>query len=243
MSKDIVLILGASSDLGKELIRGFKDCTVIAHYRSRREQIESLKTDQSVTLIPIQANLTQESEVKSFISALISKELYPTKILHFAATKLAHTRFKQLNWDALEQDFNLQVRSITLVLQAFLPKMVEKKQGKILFCLSSVTQNAPPKLLSAYVTVKYALLGLMKALAVEYADKNIQINAISPSMIETTFLSEITEKYIEMNAELHPLKRNATVADIVPLIHFLLSPAAGFLNGVNVGITGGAIIS
>ena len=73
--------------------------------------------------------------------------------------------------------------------------------------LSSVTINLPPKALVHYTTIKYALLGLVKSLASEYGNKNIQINALSPSMIETKFLENINEKIIEINAHNHPLKR------------------------------------
>ena len=57
--------------------------------------------------------------------------------------------------------------------------------------LTSCTTNIPPKYLASYVTSKYALLGLVKALSNEYADKGIRINGISPSMIETKFLENI----------------------------------------------------
>ena len=81
----------------------------------------------------------------------------------------------------------------------------------------------------------------MKALASEYADKNIQINAISPSMIETKFLSDINEKFVELNAYNHPLKRNATVSDIVPIIKLLISSESDYINGTNIPITGGSV--
>ena len=84
------------------------------------------------------------------------------------------------------------------------------------------------------------MLGLMKSLAAEYGDKNININAVSPSMIETKFLSEIHEKVIEMSAEMNPLKRNATTKDIVPIIKFLLSKESDYITGANIPITGGS---
>jgi 3-oxoacyl-[acyl-carrier protein] reductase len=98
-----------------------------------------------------------------------------------------------------------------------------KKRGKVVCMLSSVVLNIPPKALAQYTTVKYALLGLVKSLASEYADKNIQINAVSPSMVETKFLDNINEKFVELSAYNHPLKRNAVVDDIAPIIKKLIS--------------------
>ena len=119
--------------------------------------------------------------------------------------------------------------------------MAKQKKGKVVVMLSSVVLNMPPKALTQYVVVKYALLGLVKSLASEYADKNIQINAISPSMIETKFLENINEKLVELSAYSHPLKRNAKVEDITPTIQMLISKESDYLNGVNIPITGGSI--
>jgi 3-oxoacyl-[acyl-carrier protein] reductase len=106
--------------------------------------------------------------------------------------------------------------------------------------LSSVVINVPPKALTQYTTIKYAMLGLVKSLASEYSDKNIQINAVSPSMVETKFLDNINEKLVELSAYNHPLKRNAQVNEITPIIKMLISKESDYINGVNIPITGGS---
>ena len=85
------------------------------------------------------------------------------------------------------------------------------------------------------------MLGLVKSLASEYADKNIQINALSPSMIETKFLDNINEKLVELSAYNHPLKRNAKIDEITPIIKVLISKESNYINGVNIPITGGSV--
>ena len=107
--------------------------------------------------------------------------------------------------------------------------------------LSSYVLGVPPIALTHYTTIKYSMLGLLKSLASEYANKNIQVNAISPSMCETKFLDGINEKLIEINAANNPLKRNASVNDITPIIKMLISRKSDYLNGVNIPITGGSI--
>jgi 3-oxoacyl-[acyl-carrier protein] reductase len=113
--------------------------------------------------------------------------------------------------------------------------------GKIVFMLSSVCYGVPPKTLAHYTTTKYALLGLMKALAAEYADKHISINAVSPSMMDTSFLSELPAKLIEISAAAHPLKRNASTREVAPIIKFLLSRDADYITGANIPIAGGSV--
>jgi 3-oxoacyl-[acyl-carrier protein] reductase len=163
----------------------------------------------------------------------------PSKIVHLVSPKTKNIRFKNDDWKNFQLQLNISLGSITIILNRFLPKMAINKNGKIVCMLSSYTIGVPPKAMSQYVTVKYALLGLMKALASEYASKRITINCLSPSMVNTKFLSDINERIIEFTAESHPLKRIAEVSDLIPSIMLLLSDDSNYINGINLPISGG----
>ena len=108
--------------------------------------------------------------------------------------------------------------------------------------LTSCTINIPPKYLASYVTIKYALLGLVKALSAEYCSKGIEINGISPSMINTKFLNNIPELIVNQNAINSPTKKNLDVDDVIPTFEFLLSEKSNGITGQNIAITNGNII-
>ena len=187
------------------------------------------------------ADLTQEKEVAALITKIQTFCTCPDKIVHLPAPKLSFTRFKDVPWEHFQNEIDIELKSIVLVLREFLPLMAKNKYGKIIFMLSSVCSGVPPKALAPYTTSKYALLGLMKSLAAEYADKKISVNAISPSMAETSFLSGVPDKLVELAAAAHPLKRNAVPADIAPMVKFLLSKDADYITGANIPITGGSV--
>jgi 3-oxoacyl-[acyl-carrier protein] reductase len=107
--------------------------------------------------------------------------------------------------------------------------------------LSSYVEKTVPKANSPYIVGKFALLGLMKSLVSEYATSNIQVNAVSPSLMETNFLSNLPELISEMTAQQHPLKRNAMPTDVVPVIRFLLSKESDYINGANISVNGGGL--
>lgn len=243
MSKNIILIVGASSDIGLELIKNLDDeeILILAHYNNSSEGLIDVSRTIKNTLVPLQANLSSESEINIFLDNIESKYGVPNKIVLLAANRVENIRFKDLKWSNFEQDINISLKSSVLILNRFLPKLSKQKHGKILVMLSSYVLNVPPKALSHYITIKYALLGLVKSLASEYADKNIQINAISPSIIETKFLSNIDSKLVELGAYNHPLKRNAYVKDVVPTIKLLLSNQSSYITGINIPITGGSV--
>jgi 3-oxoacyl-[acyl-carrier protein] reductase len=242
MNKDIILIIGGSSDIGLDLIRDISDnALIIAHYNSSEEKLLEVADQIDNELVALKADLSKECELKSLLDNIESNYGIPNKIVHLAAPKFENIRFKNLLWDNFQNDINISLKSLVIILNRFLPKLAKSKKGKVVVILSSVVINVPPKALTQYTTVKYALLGLVRSLASEYADKNIQINAISPSMIETKFLDNINEKFIELSAYNHPLKRNALVKDIIPMIQLLISEDSDYMNGVNLPITGGSV--
>jgi len=242
MNKNIILIIGASSDIGINLIKNLdEDILILAHYNSSSENLIEISKEIKNTLVPLHADLSSENEINAFLNGIESNYGIPNKIIHLSASKVQNIRFKDVEWLDFEQDLNISLKSAILILKRFLPQMAKEKHGKVIIMLSSYVLNAVPKALSHYIITKYALLGLVKSLASEYADKNIQINAISPSMIDTKFLDNLNEKLVELNAYNHPLKRNAKVEDITPTIKLLLSEDSNYINGINIPINGGSI--
>ena len=242
MSKDIILIIGASSDIGLNLIKNISDeALIIAHYNSSNEKLLELSKKINNKLVALKADLSKEDEINKLLDVIEFDYGVPNKIIHLAANKVENIRFKDVSWSDFEKDINISFKSAVLILNRFLPKMAKLRKGKVIIMLSSYVLGVPPKALTHYTTIKYALLGLVKSLASEYSDKNIQINAVSPSMIDTKFLDNINEKFVELNAYNHPLKRNATVDDITPIIKMLISKESDYINGINIPVTGGSI--
>lgn len=241
MNRKVLLVLGASSDIGVSFIeRSYNEYDkIFAQYCSNDKDLRELKKQVGEKMVLIQADFLAETDIDSMIEYLLETEENITHILHFPAPNIQNIRFRNLSWKIYQKDIDIQIKSIFKVLKVFMTGMAKNKYGKIVFMLSSCVTNEPPKYLNNYVTVKYALLGLMKALAVEYAEKKVNINAVSPDMMETKFLSNIPELIIQANMESSPMKRLASVNDVVPAIQFLLSDGASYITGQNISITGG----
>lgn len=241
MENRVLFIIGASSDVGMNYIKEshFKYDKIIAHYNSSKEQLEQLKEEIGDKMILYRANLSSEKETVNLIKKIVEQEECPTHVLHLPANKYSNYRFHKVEWEIFQQDINIQLRSIVLILKSLLPKMAKNKYGRVVIMLSSCTNNNAPKYMASYVSTKYALLGLTKALAAEYASKGICVNGISPGLMETKMLSEVSSLIAHQNAESNPQKRNVTVEDVYPVIDFLLSDEANFVTGQNIIVSGG----
>ena len=163
-------------------------------------------------------------------------------MLHFAAPRIKMERFNKKEIKDYEIHFKIQFLSIIEVLKNILPKMKKQKKGKVLFILSSVTFSTPPKFWTEYVSMKYALLGLLKSLVSEYGEYGIQFNGISPSMIDSKLLDDLDPIVKELSKEAHPLKGLITKREIVEFIDFLITNDSKFLTGNNFNLSGGESI-
>ncbi|MBR0079673.1 MAG: SDR family oxidoreductase [Synergistaceae bacterium] len=241
--KKILLVTGASSEVGTLLIRQTADNyeKIIAHYRNTDEPLLQLKAQFGDRIIPLQADFSDFDSTQKFIAFVKEKELYPDHIVHLSANKAHNLQFHKQTWDNYQSEIDVSLRSITMICQQLIPHMAKQKYGKIVFMLSAYLLGVPPKFQGPYITIKYALLGLMRNLAAEYASKRIMVNAVSPDMMETKFLSELPDLVKEQSAKNNPLGRNILVEEVVPSIEYLLSDASNVITGQNIGVTGGEI--
>jgi 3-oxoacyl-[acyl-carrier protein] reductase len=114
--------------------------------------------------------------------------------------------------------------------------------GTVVNVLSQVTTGIPPARMADYVSAKYALCGLSKALAAEWAADNVRVNMVSPGLIETDLTQHYSERVFKLEASRTPLGRIARPLDVANAVAYLLSDDASFLTGINLSVTGGQVM-
>ena len=231
------LVLGASSSFGIEIVRRLhqEGGSIMAHACSSADRLRDL----GMPLTLLQADLSKQDQIQRLIEQVKESGKSPDRIVHLAAPAVSNVRFRSLKWEDFQGYMDVQLKPIISILNEFLPVMSQRGRGKIVFVLSSYVLNVPPKFLAHYITAKFALLGLMRALASEYADKMINVNAVSPSMAKTGFLKNIPGMIVDMEMEKAPHGRLATPSDVAAAVCFLLSENADYINGVNIPVAGG----
>lgn len=240
-NKETILLIGGSSDLGREIARQYRgeDVRILLHYSKSLDKINALRKESpDLDIVPIKADLSKANDAASLI-AQAGKHGVPDKIVHLAAPKSRSVYFRKSSWDEFSRDIDVQLRSAVMILREFLPLMAERKSGKVVFVLSSFVLGAPPQGTAHYTSVKHALLGLMQVLAAEYVKHRVNINAVSPSMMQTAFLDNLDKRLVDITGQQSPLGRHALPADVAPLVKFLLSPQADYIVGANIPVAGG----
>ena len=118
-------------------------------------------------------------------------------------------------------------------------KMKKKKSGKIIN-ISSIFSVVSKVKRSVYSASKWGLVGLTKAVALELAPFNIQVNAVSPGFVDTKLTRKIIgEKNLIQLEESIPQGRLANPKEIASVILFLSSDKNTYLTGQNIIVDGG----
>lgn len=240
------LITGATSDVGRTLIERLlqhaaPDTVVLAQGCGDVDKLAPLVQAHPGVIRPFDVDLSDPYKVDTFCQLLASGPA-PTHFIHLPALPVVNTKFKNFDEVRFAKDWEIQIHSAVKICKAVLPAMSKAKFGRVLFIQTSYTLGAPPKNTAAYVMAKSALGGLVRSLAVEYARYGITVNCVAPSMMETNFLKDTPDLIVQAAAADNPMGRNATPADVVPAMAFLLSDEAGFITGVTLPITGGSAI-
>ncbi len=125
-----------------------------------------------------------------------------------------------------------------------IPLMLKNEVGSIVNISSKVGLNGADWLVSPYSATKYAVIGLTKSANLEYATKNIKINAVCPGFIMTEMLEGLfhsaqnpEQAKLEIQAK-HPINRTAEPLEVAKAVLFLLSEDSSFITGIAMPVDG-----
>ncbi len=240
----VVVVTGASSGIGWHTARMFarEGACVLAHYHRNRGGAESLNSEGSV--VTVASDLATSAGVEPLKAAVQQRFGGRVDVLvNNAGSLVRRARFLELDeqlWDAV---FNLNLKSAYLCCRAFLPAMVERKEGVIVNVSSIAGRSGGGLGAVAYSSAKGALITFTKGLAREFAPLGIRVNAVSPGAIDTDYHKNFsTPAMMESMAAATPLGRIGRPEEVAATILFLASSKASYLAGETIEVNGGALM-
>ena len=197
----------------------------------------------------IAATRALDARDEKAITAL-AEELPALDILFNCAGFVHHGTVLSTTPEEWDFSFTLNVRSMYLMIRAFLPKMIEAGGGSIVNMSSGASSIKGVPNRCAYGATKAAIIGLTKSVAADFIASGIRCNAICPGTVQTPSLDERIAAAGALNPggttaarqafiDRQPLGRLGTAEEIAALAVYLASDEAKFTTGTTHVIDGG----
>jgi gluconate 5-dehydrogenase len=243
----VALVTGAYRGLGFAIAKGLAraGATVVLNGRRPAELATAAKTltDEGLSAATAVFDVTDAAAIRRAIDGLEASYGHLDIVVNNAGIQRRKpiVEFEKKDWDDV---IATNLTAPFIVSQAALPAMIGRRSGKIIHIASLLSELARPTIV-AYTAAKGGVRQLTRAMAIELAPHNIQVNAIAPGY----FATEMNRALLD-NAEFDAWVKKRTPAgrwgqpdEISGLAVFLASRAADYITGQMITIDGGMSVA
>ncbi|KAK3126469.1 hypothetical protein QOZ80_7AG0557060 [Eleusine coracana subsp. coracana] len=247
----VAIVTGASRGIGRAIATHLSalGASLVLGYASRAAEAESLAASLPTRAVAVRADVADEAAVKSLFDA--AERAFPAEtstggphILVACAgvlaptTPLASTSLS--DFDAMHAT---NTRGAFLCVREAARRVRRGGGGRVVAVTSSATASLPPGF-AAYAGTKAAVEAMVRGLAKEMKGTRVTANCVAPGPVATEMFllaGGDREERVRRAVELSPMGRVGEVGDVAPLVGFLCTDAAEWVNGQVIKVNGGYV--
>lgn len=240
----VVLITGGTSGIGRATAVAFAQegahVVVVGRRETEGQETVALIEKAGSNGLFVQADISVEEEV----AFAVAKTVEVFGGLHFAFNNagilLSSTPITETSVDILDRILAINVRGTALCMKHEIPAILKSGGGSIVNTASFLGLRALPGS-AVYNASKFAVIGLTKSAALEFASQGVRINAVCPGAIDTPINESMRNEQSgrDFLNNLQPMKRTGRPEEIAKAVIYLCSPAADFITGTTLSVDGG----
>jgi NAD(P)-dependent dehydrogenase (short-subunit alcohol dehydrogenase family) len=243
----VALVTGGSSGIGRAtslLLAREGASVVVADVQEDRGQevVDSIRGEGGTASFA-RCDVTSSQEVEALVAATVESYGRLDAAVNNAGIRAEAVTLADYPEDVWDRVMAVHAKGVWLCMAREVQQMAKQGGGSIVNMSSIAGVVAFPSL-APYNAAKFAIRGLTKTAALEYATQNVRVNAICPGYVDTPMLADAlqstpgSEVYKEIE-ELQPMKRLARPEEVAEAALWLLTPASSFVTGADLVVDGG----
>ena len=237
------IITGCNRGIGRATLEKF--CAyggdVFALVRQESESflqdIEKLKAQYGVEIIPIYADFKVEDEVKQAVKSILSYKKNIDILVNNIGIANPQAMFTMTKMETIKDAFQVNLFSSILLTQLISRSMLRNKKGSIIFVSSSAAFDGGANI--EYSASKAAIIGAAKRIAKELCVGGIRVNVVAPGLTSTDMGNSMSEEDEKVALSMNLMKRKGQPSEIADAIAFLASDMASFITAQVLRVDGG----
>lgn len=244
LSGKVALITGAGRGIGRSSAIGMAvagaDVAVVSRTPKELDEVVASVEALGKRAIGIPTDMSAPESPARVIGTCM-EQLGRLDILINNAGRMVRKQAEETLPEDWDKVLNLNLKTTAEMCRLSLPHL-RKNPGANIVNMSSITGLIGTPLRAAYASTKVGILGYTRVLAKELATEGIRVNAVSPGVIDTAFVTPYLADKPEVEADMLrriPMGRVGTPEEVAGAIVFLASPAASYVTGQTIVIDGG----
>ena len=239
----VALVTGAGAGIGRaiaDMFAGAGAAVVVSDLnREPAEAVATAIAQEGGKAAGVACNVTKEDDLKSVVQAAVDRFGGLTILVNNAGG--GGPKPFDMPMDDFRRAYELNVFSAFRLCQLAAPHM-EKAGGGAILNITSMSGENRNRRMASYGSSKAAQSHLTRNIAFDLGPKNIRVNAVAPGATRTAALESVLTPEIEAAMLKHtPLKRIGEPADMAHAALFLCSPAASWISGQVLTVSGGGV--
>jgi len=243
----LVLVSGAGRGLGASIAESFVNSgyKVAINYFNSAKEAEDLSRKLGDSVQAFKADIRDENEISNMYKEINSHfSSYPDILVNNAMANYVFNgdlrkKAEDISWKEIQEHLDVTIKGSLNLIQALIPKMKDKKFGRIINIGTNLVQN-PVVPYHDYTIAKGGLLALTRTFAKDLGQFGITVNMVSGGLLKVTDASAATpDEVFEAIAQMTPLQKVTTVQDLADAVTFFASDASRAITGQNLTVDGG----
>ncbi len=144
----------------------------------------------------------------------------------------------ELPVEEMDRVYRTNLRGVYSFCHHVIPHMVERDYGRIVNIASIAGKEGNPRMVP-YSATKAAVIGLTKSVGKELAKTGVRVNCVTPAVVQTRILDQLTPEQVQYMVERIPVGRTGEIEEIAALVAWLASAECSFSTGAVFDISGG----